>query len=739
MKLTQYDSTINRNLSNAKINPVTDPNAYGANVTGTEALGNALGQVIDARTKAWMKDQNDRVVDATNEYNRQINSLLYDEKNGLTNTMQGKNAEGLQAAYQQNEEKIRQQIMRQYGISSEYANRAFRNQVETSITSNLDSIDKFQRKEFLSYASNQMTEMNENAINSIVRSPDSFESVYGNMETTSRAIMAGTGMDEKSIDVKQRAILDHTAETVLSTLAASNDYERGNTLIGQLRARGGNEVILKKYETLFTGKKVAKTTKDSAETWLNNHPEMMGKSKEEVWEAYRKENPLSFGKDIKGIATGNESYDKWDSFFRKAQKETGLSDEQIRNLKAMCMQESTFNSEAYHDDNDGDPTLGPFQFKSDTGLSVGLDPADRKDPEKSIIAAAKLYKKDLEYHGGDDELAILSHNGGAGGTEAARRNNYLNDVSERYKELYGEELGHHVMSDEEKAALEETERNSFFSVFGEHLQAKKAKETEMMNNLQIQLMDMTENGTSNEDMYEFIKSKGVENPELLNNGSYRSLRLSALKAVLKAVTQEKSHGGFGGAKAQNKAFAGIKASIGTDIMNDDDLNKTLKELEQRGYGFTPAQIVELSQELTKAQAGEGKYSVKIDDTETDVMDMTGLAKPDIQKNYAEAKKIVMQEAFDFKSKTGREPNQFERKGMWIKALTEQKVGPDYGFFGMSTPEASPAQLMELGIKSVSYTYDDKGIDAVDYYGRHHYIPAEDWEKVKKNEVNIEDY
>lgn len=735
MKLTQYDSTINRNLSNAKINPITDPNAYGANVTGTEALGNALGQVIDARTKAWMKDQNDRVVDATNEYNRQINSLLYDEKNGLTNTMQGKNAEGLQAAYQQNEEKIRQQIMRQYGISSEYANRAFRNQVETSITSNLDSIDKFQRKEFLSYASNQMTEMNENAINSIVRSPDSFESVYGNMETTSRAIMAGTGMDEKAIDIKQRAILDHTAETVLSTLSASNDYERGNKLIGQLREKGGNELILKKYETLFAGKKVAKTTKDSAGAWLDKHPELIGKPKEEVWDAYRKENPLSLGKDVKGIATGNESYDKWDSFFRKAQEETGLSDAQIRNLKAMCMQESTFNEEAYHDDNDGDPTLGPFQFKSATGKSVGLDPADRKNPEKSIIAAAKLYKKDLEYHGGSDELAILSHNGGADGTEAARRNNYLNDVSARYEELYGAELGSPVMSDEEKAALEETERNAFFSIFGERVQAKKAKEAETMNDIQIQLMDMTENGTSNEDMYEYLKAKGIENPELMNNGSYRSLRLSAIKAI----RQEKDHGGFGSEAAQNKAFAGIKASVGTDIMTNDDLNETLKALEQRGYGFTPAQIVELSQELTKAQAGEGKYSVKIDDTETDVMDMTGLAKPDIQKNYTEAKKIVMQKAFEFKGETGREPNQFERKNMWIKALTEQKVGPDYGFFGMSTPEASPAQLMEIGIKSVSYTYDDKGIDAVDYYGRHHYIPAEDWDKVKKNEVNIEDY
>lgn len=731
MKLTQYDSTINRNLSNAKINPITDPNAYGANVTGTEALGNALGQVIDARTKAWMKDQNDRVVDATNEYNRQINSLLYDEKNGLTNTMQGKNAEGLQAAYQQNEEKIRQQIMRQYGISSEYANRAFRNQVETSITSNLDSIDKFQRKEFLSYASNQMTEMNENAINSIVRSPDSFESVYGNMETTSRAIMAGTGMDEKSIDIKQRSILDHTAETVLSTLAASNDYERGNKLIGQLRARGGNEVILKKYETLFTGKKVAKTTKDSAETWLNNHPEMMGKSKEEVWEAYRKENPLQLPAQSNETALGRigDTIAKelgWDPSwgFAIAAHESGRGESAPGN-----------NYFGYKWDGEGEYQELNTWERDENGNAYSTTAKFKKyaTPEESAMSYVnwiKTYCTPEEIKGVKSPADVV---------HIMKKHGYFTDHEESYAasatELAKEYSAPAPMSDEEKAALEETERNSFFSVLGEHLQAKKAKETEMMNNMQIQLMDMTENGTSNEDMYEFIKSKGVENPELLNNGSYRSLRLSALKAV----TQEKSHGGFGGAEAQNKAFAGIKASIGTDIMNDDDLNKTLKELEQRGYGFTPAQIVELSQELTKAQAGEGKYSVKIDDTETDVMDMTGLAKPDIQKNYAEAKKIVMQEAFDFKSKTGREPNQFERKGMWIKALTEQKVGPDYGFFGMSTPEASPAQLMELGIKSVSYTYDDKGIDAVDYYGRHHYIPAEDWEKVKKNEVNIEDY
>jgi flagellum-specific peptidoglycan hydrolase FlgJ len=732
MKLTQYDSTINRNLSNAKINPITDPNAYGANVTGTEALGNALGQVIDARTKAWMKDQNDRVVDATNEYNRQINSLLYDEKNGLTNTMQGKNAEGLQAAYQQNEEQIRQQIMRQYGISSEYANRAFHNQVETSITSNLDSIDKFQRKEFLSYASNQMTEMNENAINSIVRSPDSFESVYGNMETTSRAIMAGTGMDETSIDIKQRAILDHTAETVLSTLAASNDYERGNTLIGQLRARGGNEVILKKYEKLFTGKKVAKTTKDSAETWLNNHPEMMGKSKEEVWEAYRKENPLQLPAQSNETALGRigDTIAKelgWDPSwgFAIAAHESGRGESAPGN-----------NYFGYKWDGEGEYQELNTWERDENGNAYSTTAKFTKyaTPEESAMSYVnwiKTYCTPEEIKGVKSPADVV---------HIMKKHGYFTDHEESYAasatELAKEYSAPAPMSDEEKAALEETERNSFFSVLGEHLQAKKAKETEMMNNLQIQLMDMTENGTSNEDMYEFIKSKGVENPELLNNGSYRSLRLSALKAV----KGEDAYGGFGTKENQNKAFEKYMNRIGVDILDKKTLDEDLKNAaEILGKAFRPEQIIELEQELTRAQAGEGKYASEIDEDKNDVMDMTGLAKPEIEKYFSEAKKIVMQKAFAFKNKNGREPNQFERKNMWIEAYTQKKVGPDYGFFGMSTPEASDAQLMQMGLKEYHMTYDDKGIDAVDYYGRHHYIPAEDWDKVKKNEVNIEDY
>lgn len=731
MQLSQFNADIHKNLSQAKVNPITDPNAFGGNTMGLEAMNQTLGIVMDQEQKRWMKDQNDRVIDATNDYQRKINSLLYDEKEGLTNVMQGKNAEGLQEAYRQNEEKIRDEIMKQYGVTSDYAREAFHKEVETSVTSHLETIDKYQRQELLKYASNQMTEMNENAINSIIRNPDSFGSVYENMETTSRAIMAGTGMDEKAIDIKQREILDHTAETVLASLTASNDYERGNKLIGQLRAKGGNEAVLGKYETLFTGKRIVKTTKENAGAWLDKNPEMLGKTKEEVWKAYREENPLQLPAQPNETALGRIG-DKiakelgWDPSwgFAIAAHESGRGESAPGN-----------NYFGYKWDGEGEwQELNTWE-RDENGKAYSTTAKFKKYaiPEDSAISYVNWIKTNCtpEEIKGVKSAADVVH--------IMKKHGYFTDHEESYAasatELAKEYRAPAPMSDEEKAALEDTERNSFLSVFSERVQAKKAKEAQMLNDMQVQLMNMEENGKSVEDIYEFIKERGIENPELLESGAYRSMRLGAMTAM----NQQKSNGGFGKAEAQNKAFAGIKASIGTDIMSKEDLDRTLKELETRGYGFTPAQIIELTQELQKAEAGEGPYSVKIHDTETEVMEMTGMGKPDIQKYYGEAKKIVMQEAFAFKNKNGREPNSFERKGMWIKAYTQQKIGPDYGFFGMSSNETGPAELMKLGIKSVAYTYDDKGIDAEDYYGRHHYIPAEDWEKVKNQEVNIEDY
>lgn len=76
MQLSQFNADVHKNLSQAKVNPITDPNAFGGNTMGLEAMNKTLGIVINQEQKRWMKDQNDRVIDATNDYQRKINSLL---------------------------------------------------------------------------------------------------------------------------------------------------------------------------------------------------------------------------------------------------------------------------------------------------------------------------------------------------------------------------------------------------------------------------------------------------------------------------------------------------------------------------------------------------------------------------------------------------------------------------------------------------------------------------------------
>ena len=93
------------------------------------------------------KDQNDKVFDASNEYQQRINSLMEDEKNGLYVTLQGKSVESMQDAYQQAESKIREELISKYKLDSDYSHNAFLKQIEPSVTAQLKSIDKRQGAE----------------------------------------------------------------------------------------------------------------------------------------------------------------------------------------------------------------------------------------------------------------------------------------------------------------------------------------------------------------------------------------------------------------------------------------------------------------------------------------------------------------------------------------------------------------------------------------------------------------
>jgi soluble lytic murein transglycosylase-like protein len=93
-------------------------------------------------------------------------------------------------------------------------------------------------------------------------------------------------------------------------------------------------------------------------------------------------------------------------------------------LHAVMHQESAGNINAISSAG----AVGPFQFMyltaKDFGLITKAGADNRKDPEKSAIAAAKYYTKLIDYFNGDINKAIAAYNAGEGRVEKSQGNIY---------------------------------------------------------------------------------------------------------------------------------------------------------------------------------------------------------------------------------------------------------------------------------------------------------------------------
>ena len=172
MKLSQFQPAVSPNTIEGRVTAPGNEESYGKDVHGAEVMNNALSQVRDFADTLWVKNQNNRVIDATNDYQRRISSLMNDENEGLYVTNQGDNAERIQALYTEQEQKIRADVMKQYGISSEYANKAFMKEIEPNVTAQLSNIDRYQRVELDKAANTRIANTMDTALNSILENPE---------------------------------------------------------------------------------------------------------------------------------------------------------------------------------------------------------------------------------------------------------------------------------------------------------------------------------------------------------------------------------------------------------------------------------------------------------------------------------------------------------------------------------------------------------------------------------------
>lgn len=647
MKLTQFEPQVNLNIQQAKTQVARDLNAYGGDTQGLSAMGKAIGAAGDIYFKEWQKKQNDNVIDALNEYNRRVDVLMNDENNGLRVTMQGKNAEGIEAAYKEEEEKIYHDIAEKYKLNTDYADTAFSQKRETAVTDSLANINKYQREQADVYAGWQLSELAQNTQNKILANPGRLSEEMDNWISLSGAIFAGRGLDEAGISAKQREAMSTMATNTLTSLALTNEYTAGKSAVEYFRRHGMDEATLKKFSEIFEAKNMAKKEKQSISEWVKGNNQNLTTTDFDTWyKEYAKNNPYSFsGSDVKGFSTGNATYDQYDEYFEKAKEKHNLSDHEVRILKAMVFQESSWDPNAFHDDKDGDPTLGLAQFKSDTARSAGLDPADRTDPEKSIMAMAKHYKDNLAYHGGSDELAILSHNGGAGGTEAARANNYLNNVNEKYNILYGTnwDQGEKGYSPEEIEQLEEERKEAAKKEF---LEIQKAQRSQIANAINDANNAFSSMGTAYE-KESYLKTMMAGNPLLAS-----SFEGQALMRNIKAQQMQAS-GGAGRAGGAGSAVKWIKSLFGTRITCDKDLAEAIKTANVKGHSFSDDEMMDIYQSWEDCKNGDKQYAISIPGKE-ELSAYTGIDKDQFDDI---AMSLIRQKVYDYNNNLDSEyPN-----------------------------------------------------------------------------------
>ena len=110
MKLTNYSPTVQPNTIAGRGNPVSNPSdarAWGSDVSGINALGNAVGIGL----KMAEDDMTADVTNAMNEYNKRIDDLMYNQDNGLA-YLKNENARNVTQLYQEGEKKIRDEVFK---------------------------------------------------------------------------------------------------------------------------------------------------------------------------------------------------------------------------------------------------------------------------------------------------------------------------------------------------------------------------------------------------------------------------------------------------------------------------------------------------------------------------------------------------------------------------------------------------------------------------------------------------
>lgn len=617
MKLSQFQPAVSPNTIEGRVTAPGNEESYGKDVHGTEVMNNALSQVRDFADTLWVKNQNNRVIDATNDYQRRISSLMNDENAGLYVTNQGDNAERIQDLYTEQEQKIRADVMKQYGISSEYANKAFMKEIEPNVTAQLSNIDRYQREELDKATNTRIANTMDTAVNAILENPEHMDEYFNNWRTNTMALRAARGMDEESM---QKALHDDAnmlAKRVLSTMQITSDYQRGKDVCAELRAYGVDEDIIKPFEKEFTSQEIIQTTGEEMESWVTQNEDkfdLLNDDPDKIADLYEKEHPITV---------------------------TDPSKASIHTIReAVAGQESAGH---YNAPKNKDGCWGRYQIKDSTwaiyapkaGVALNDHSPAAQDKVAEYMMNEYLQKGGLDYliiawYGGEDNAIKWMNDPDKTHSSAywtrKQRSKKDGKLYPSFKEyitsVKAKITGGNLSPEEQKAQQAQVRAQEVAKIKELQVKTKKAVATEF-DTIQQNVEEKLASGTMNpQEAYRYAQG-------LINNGSRYVKELSEAKNFLIGLQSKATS--FGNQQKQldnlnrgltkegymgKDQFQLLEAKVFNGeqdgIYNSNDLQNAINRCAQAGMPLSGDQVKKLNKDLVSGLNGTGSFAYKLD-------------------------------------------------------------------------------------------------------------------------------
>lgn len=231
MKLTNYAPTVQLNTISGRGNPVSnpsDPRAWGADVSGINALGNAVGIGL----KMAEDDMTADVTKAMNEYNRRMDDLMFNQDSGLA-YLKNENARNVTQLYTEGEKKIRDEVFKMVPRYKK-AQDLFTQKADAYTMAGIEDTQKQAYREAKNYKTAVMNDTIETSQIAISHNYQKPEFVQNELNNIRNSIWAnGKDYGAQWCKDKTEEVVGKTVGDALSQAFADNDMQAVDNLVNR--------------------------------------------------------------------------------------------------------------------------------------------------------------------------------------------------------------------------------------------------------------------------------------------------------------------------------------------------------------------------------------------------------------------------------------------------------------------------------------------------------------------------